>query len=135
MNTSEIVDRYERKHTSISVLAELNDCKPKEIRDILKDAGVLNKQNIKMPMKLKAAHQKFVKDIEEEINVHKSAAVAEKMEITNERNELKRQFKEIYSQYKEFEEIRKNNIQIHKNAVEILENEKKELEEFYKMFS
>ena len=136
MNTSEIIDRYQRKHTSITVLAELNDCSPKEIKDILKDAGILrvNTNNIKMPSKLAAAHKRVCKDIQEEIDVHKNAAVAEEKAIKEERAKIKKIFMEQFQQYKEFEDIRKNNIQLHKDAVEILEKELKEEKDFYELF-
>jgi len=137
MNTSEIIDRYQRKHTSISVLAELNACTTKEIKDILKEAGVLriNTTAIKMPPKLQAAHKRVCKDIQEEIEVHKKAAVAEKKEIKAERDKIKKLVMQQLQQYKEFEVIRKNNIKIHNNAVEMLEQELKEENQFFEMFS
>ena len=143
MNTSEIIDRYQRKHTSISVLAELNACSPKEIKDILIDAGILLRskkpepepEKIKMPAKLAGAHKHIVKEIEEEIRVHKSAAVQEKLNISSERKRLKKEFEKLLQEFKDFEAIRKVNIQVHKDAVKELELELKEENEFFKMFS
>lgn len=141
MNTSEIIDRYQRKHTSISVLAELNACSPKEIKDILIDAGILLRskkpepEKIKMPAKLAGAHKHIVKEIQEEINVHKSAAVQESMNIKNERKRLKEEALKLLQEFKDFEAIRKVNIQVHKDAVKELELELKEENEFFKMFS
>jgi PDZ domain-containing secreted protein len=144
MNTSEIIDRYQRKHTSISVLAELNACSPKEIKDILIDAGILLRSNkkpepeqekIKMPAKLAGAHKHIVKEIQEEINVHKSAAVQESINIKNERKRLKEEALKLLQEFKDFEAIRKVNIQVHKDAVKELELELKEENEFFKMFS
>ncbi len=40
MEDHEIVDRYVRKGTSISTLADLNACKPAEIKKVLKTNGV-----------------------------------------------------------------------------------------------
>lgn len=40
MTQSEIVDRYVRRGTSITILAELNATKVDQIREILTDAGV-----------------------------------------------------------------------------------------------
>lgn len=40
MTQSEIVDRYVRRGTSITILAELNDTRVDQIRGILTDAGV-----------------------------------------------------------------------------------------------
>lgn len=131
MNTSEIIDRYQRRHTSIKVLAELNACSTKEIKDILSEAGVLKiKVKPKLPDRLAAAYKIVRKDIEEEILVHKNAAVFEKMEMSEERDKLKSQFKELLQQYKEIESIRKQNIQVHKDAVEALEKELKEVEDY-----
>ena len=131
MNTSEIIDRYQRRHTSIKVLAELNACSTKEIKDILSEAGVLQvKVKPKLPDRLAAAYKVVRKDIEEEIMVHKNAAVVEKMEMSEERDKLKAQFKELLQQYKEIESIRKQNIQVHKDAVEALEKELKEVEDY-----
>jgi DNA repair exonuclease SbcCD ATPase subunit len=145
MNTSEIVDRYQRRHTSISVLAELNACSTKEIKDILIDAGVLRKQKEpepvvvapvlpKMPRKLVAAYKMVCSDIKEEIEMHKKIAAAEKKEMSAERAKVKAEISELLQQYREFETIRKNNIQIHINAIDILENELKEENEFFEMF-
>ena len=143
MNTSEIIDRYQRKHTSIAVLAELNACSPKEIKDILIDAGILLRskktepepEKIKMPAKLAGAHKHIVREIQEEINVHKSAAVQESMNIKNERKRLKEEALKLLQEFKDFEAIRKVNIQVHKDAVKELELELKEENEFFKMFS
>jgi hypothetical protein len=145
MNTSEIVDRYQRRHTSISVLAELNACSTKEIKDILIDAGVLRKQKDpepiivapalpKMPKKLVAAHKMVCRDIKEEIEMHKKTAAEEKIEMSAERAKVKAEISELLQQYREFETIRKNNIKIHINAIDILENELKEENEFFEMF-
>ena len=40
MTQSEIVDRYVRRGTSITILAELNATRVDQIREILTDAGV-----------------------------------------------------------------------------------------------
>lgn len=40
MTQSEIVDRYVRRGTSITILAELNAVRADQIREILTDAGV-----------------------------------------------------------------------------------------------
>ena len=143
MNTSEIIERYQRKHTSISVLAELNACSPKEIRDILIDAGILPRgkkpeyppEKIKMPTKLAGAYKHIVKEIQEEISVHKSAAAQEKMQIAKERKRLKEEALKLLQEFKDFEAIRKVNIEVHKEAVKELEKELKEENEFFKMFS
>ena len=81
MNTSEIVDRYDRKHTSIQVLAELNDVTEKEIRTILKDAGVLKK--VKLPERVAAASKQQIKEIEKDISEIQQIIDNEKEELEN----------------------------------------------------
>ena len=39
MQDSEVVDKYVRKGVSISVLADLNCCKPEDVRKVLRDNG------------------------------------------------------------------------------------------------
>lgn len=70
MTQSEIVDRYVRRGTSITILAELNAVRADQIREILTDAGV------ELPEVKKAKQQRIeccydaLDDIEQRIKEH-----------------------------------------------------------------
>lgn len=70
MTQSEIVDRYVRRGTSITILAELNTTRVDQIREILTDAGV------ELPEAKKAKRQRIeccydaLDDIEQRIKEH-----------------------------------------------------------------
>lgn len=73
MPDSEVVDKYVRKGVSISVLADLNCCKPEDVRKVLRDNGV----NVPEPKKTKKE-----KDVnkEKEIKAVTKAAVFDQVE-------------------------------------------------------
>ena len=70
MTQSEIIDRYVRRGTSITILAELNAVRADQIREILTDAGV------ELPEVKKAKQQRIeycydaLDDIEQRIKEH-----------------------------------------------------------------
>lgn len=70
MTQSEIVDRYVRRGTSITILAELNATRVDQIREILTDAGV------ELPEAKKTKQQRIeccydaLDDIEQRIKEH-----------------------------------------------------------------
>ena len=70
MTQSEIIDRYVRRGTSITILAELNAVRADQIREILTDAGV------ELPEVKKAKQQRIeycydaLDDIEQRITEH-----------------------------------------------------------------
>lgn len=70
MTQSEIVDRYVRRGTSITILAELNAVRADQIREILTDAGA------ELPEVKKAKQQRIeccydaLDDIEQRIKEH-----------------------------------------------------------------
>lgn len=70
MTQSEIIDRYVRRGTSITILAELNAVRADQIREILTDAGV------ELPEVKKAKQQRIeccydaLDDIEQRIKKH-----------------------------------------------------------------
>lgn len=70
MTQSEIVDRYVRRGTSITILAELNATRVDQIREVLTDAGV------ELPEAKKARQQRIeccydaLDDIEQRIKEH-----------------------------------------------------------------
>ena len=72
MTQSEIADRYVRRGTSITILAELNAVRADQIREILTDAGV------ELPEVKKAKQQRIaccydaLDDIEQRIKEHKA---------------------------------------------------------------
>lgn len=72
MTQSEIVDRYVRRGTSITILAELNATRVDQIREILTDAGV------ELPEAKKTKQQRIeccydaLDDIEQRIKEHKA---------------------------------------------------------------
>lgn len=73
MQDSEVVDKYVRKGVSISVLADLNCCKPEDVRKVLRDNGV-NVPEPKKPKKEKDVNK------EKEIKEATKAAVFDQVE-------------------------------------------------------
>ena len=70
MTQSEIVDRYVRRGTSITILAELNAVRADQIREILTDAGVeLPEVKKAKPQRIECCYD-ALDDIEQRIKEH-----------------------------------------------------------------
>lgn len=70
MTQSEIADRYVRRGTSITILAELNATRVDQIREILTDAGVELPEVKKAKQQRIACYYDALDDIEQRIKKH-----------------------------------------------------------------
>lgn len=154
MKNSEIVDRYLRRNTSISILAQLNDCSTDVIIDILKQEGVVipepkphkktgpkpkakeePKQELpKIPKRLAGYHQKVIDEIQEEISIHVELIDADEKAIRDEQKRIKQEIDRLARSLKDFEKAKKGYIEDHKKAVEELNTELEEEKQFYKAY-
>lgn len=87
MTQNEIVDRYVRRGTSITILAELNAVRADQIRETLTDAGVELPETKKTKQRIKEHTQEHkTKDHKQEVLEMEYTAVVELMrQLSDER--------------------------------------------------
>jgi flagellar capping protein FliD len=151
MEAREIVERYTRRGTSVSVLAELNNTSTDAIRKILLQEGVnippakpkkktgpkpkAKEEPVKIPKRLAAYHQIVINEIQEEIEVHINSIAEDEQEIREKTRAIKKEIDKLAKSIKDYEQSKKAAIEEHKKALEVLGAELEEEKQFYKKYS